>query len=550
MVGMIERCAILWRCIWVALFLLVAANSATAQDTLETDTVDPAREVVPEGTFAAPVEVDSEVLFYVRGSTALPADERAEIVADRIIAIAESSEDGPVSVTIERGEFGEEVRVNGRMVTVVTDADAEFEQFDRDVLAGLHGEAIETAILAHREQRSTTARVNSALAAFGWTVLFVLLTWAFSRYRIRLGHHVGNFVEARFTGVEQATQEVVKGQAVGALARYIVQVTLWLLLFVALYYYLSFVLLSFAETRGIAQILLTYVSEPLYLVLQGIVSYLPNLITLAIIAIVTRFAIRGLKLFFENLRAGTIKLNNFEDHWITPTFMIARVVIILIAVAFAYPFIPGSDSAAFQGLTILAGIMVSLGSNTVVSNMMAGLFVIYRRSTKIGDRIKVGDQFGDVVEIRLMETLIKSVKNEMISIPNAQLLNSEVVNYSRKIDGRGMLVHTTVGIGYEEPQDKVEAMLIEAARRTDGLKKSPEPFVLWTGLADFAINYQINAFTTRGASLPKLLSDLHKNIVTVFNENGVQIMTPSYEADPETPKIAPAAWDGQLARVE
>lgn len=161
----------------------------------------------------------------------------------------------------------------------------------------------------------------------------------------------------------------------------------------------------------------------------------------------------------------------------------------------------------------------------------------------------VGDQIGDVVEIKMMETLIKSVKNEMVSIPNAQLLNSEVVNYSRKIDGRGLLVHTTVGIGYEEPQNKVEAMLIEAARRTRDLKKSPAPFVLWANLADYAINYQINAFTTRGSSLPRILSDLHRNIVDVFNENGVQIMTPSYMADPEKPKVPTQPWDGKLAKA-
>ena len=125
--------------------------------------------------------------------------------------------------------------------------------------------------------------------------------------------------------------------------------------------------------------------------------------------------------------------------------MLCKALLIVIALVFAYPYIPGSGSRAFQGLTILAGIMVSLGSNTVVSNMMAGLFVIYRRSTNVGDRIQVGDKIGDVTEIKLMETLIKSIKNEMISIPNAQLLNSEVVNYSRKVDGRGLLVHTTVG---------------------------------------------------------------------------------------------------------
>ena len=139
------------------------------------------------------------------------------------------------------------------------------------------------------------------------------------------------------------------------------------------------------------------------------------------------------------------------------------------------------------------------------------------------------------------------MKNELISIPNTQLLNSEVINYTKKTDGRGILLHTTVGIGYEEPREKVEAMLVEAAKRTRGLKNSPPAFVLITALADYAINYQINAFTTRGSSLPKILSDLHMNIIDIFNANGVQIMTPSYESDPSELKIPKEPWDGQLA---
>ena len=154
---------------------------------------------------------------------------------------------------------------------------------------------------------------------------------------------------------------------------------------------------------------------------------------------------------------------------------------------------------------------------------------------------------GDVVQIKLMETYLKSIKNELVSIPNAHLLNSEVLNYSSMIDGRGLMLHTTVGIGYEEPQEKVEAMLIEAAHRTSGIKKNPSPFVLRKQLADFAVNYEINAFTSRGNKIPQLLSELHSHILDIFHANGVQIMTPSYESDPEQAKIPPENWDGTLA---
>ncbi|WP_433988714.1 hypothetical protein SuNHUV7_23620 (plasmid) [Pseudoseohaeicola sp. NH-UV-7] len=519
-------------------------------------TVVQAQESAPEAAetqtqaddaFAAPVVIDGETLFLVRGFSALPAPERAARIEQRILEIAELPEFVELDYEIREDGLGLAILANGRLLTVATQADADFEQISLIVLAELHAEAIKKSIANYRSGRSEEALVDSALVAVGLTVGFALLTFLFLKGRSKLIRWIQQVTIKRFTQFEEATNAVVKGKAVAQLIGFGTNMVLWIGWIFILYYYLTFVLLSFVQTRPFAQFLLTYVSQPLMDVIFGFFSYLPNLITLIIIFLVTRYLIKGLRLFMDNIEAGAIEWKDFEQSWIKPTFNIARVIIIAIAIVFAYPHIPGSGSRAFQGLTILAGLMVSFGSNTVVSNMMAGLFVIYRRSTNIGDRIKVGDQVGDVVEIKMMETLIKSVKNEMVSIPNAQLLNSEVVNYSRKIDGRGLLVHTTVGIGYEEPQDKVEAMLIEAANRTRDLKKSPAPFVLWAQLADYAINYQINAFTTRGSSLPRILSDLHRNIVDVFHENGVQIMTPSYVADPDQPKVPVEVWNGKLA---
>ncbi|MEM8581338.1 MAG: mechanosensitive ion channel domain-containing protein [Pseudomonadota bacterium] len=531
-------------CIPMIFVVLCFAAPAGAQTPPEAPDAVEAERV--EEVQVTPVVVDGNTLFSVRGFSSLPSEKRAETIEDRVIAVAESGAE-QITITIEPSEFGLTVFGNGRILTVATDADAELEQTDVELLAALHAEALEAAILAYRASRTNEARVDSAIVAVAWTVGFLLLSFGFRRLRKRLSGAAERFAAGRVTGVEAATRSLVRGKAVGRLAGFAVNIALWVFYIFAFYYYLSFVLLSFTETRPIAQILLTYVSEPLINILRGFVRYVPDLITLTIIAIVTRYLIRALRLFMDNIEAGSFDWPGFEPHWVGPTYNILRVMIILVAVVFSYPHIPGSESRAFQGLTILAGIMVSFGSNTVVSNMMAGLFVVYRRSTNIGDRIKVGDQVGDVVEIKLMETLLRSVKNEMISIPNAQLLNSEVTNYSRTIDGRGLLVHTTVGIGYEEPQEKVEAMLIEAALRTDRLKDSPAPFVLWTALSDYAINYQINAFTTRGMRLPLILSDLHRNIVDVFNENKVQIMTPSYENDPVEPKIPLETWDGTLA---
>lgn len=528
--------------------LVLFAQPVLAQESAPSSEQVLEEELAQEGIFTAPVVIDGETLFLVRGFTALPAVERAANIERRVLELAELPDFIELEYEVRENEFGLAVLANGRLLTVTTQADAEFEQIGIEILAEIHAEAIRRAVEQYRSGRSDEALVQSVQVAIAWTVAFLILSYLFFKRRKRLTGLVERLAIRRFTSVEEATNAMVKGKAVAKLLGFVTNMLLWVFYFFVLYYYLTIVLLSFTQTRPFAQVLLTYVSQPLMDVLLGIVGFLPNLITVAIIFLVTSYLIKGLRLFMDNIEAGAFEWRDFEPHWVKPTFNIARAVIIAIAIVFVYPLIPGSDSRAFQGLTILAGIMVSLGSNAVVSNMMAGLFVIYRRSTNIGDRIKVGDQVGDVVEIKMMETLIKSVKNEMVSIPNAKLLNSEVVNYSRKIDGRGLLVHTTVGIGYEEPQDKVEAMLVEAARRTRDLKKSPEPFVLWANLTDYAINYQINAFTTRGSSLPRIMSDLHRNIVDVFNENGVQIMTPSYMADPEEPKIPTQPWDGNLVK--
>ncbi|MBO9410333.1 MULTISPECIES: mechanosensitive ion channel family protein [unclassified Ruegeria] len=530
----------LWACIvCTALFPFTAlAQDAPAE----------APEVEEESeSFKAPVIIDGDMLFFLRGSSALPAPERAATVQDNIIQAAEASDNEDVNVTYEVTDLGTRILVDGLAVSIVTEADSELDQMELDVLSFLHGQAIHDAIVAYRANRTERARVSGALEAIAWTVGFALFIVVILWLHRRIRRKTLQFVTRHLKDVETATAKSVQAEAIAALVRYGLNFVLLVVFFLGFYYYLSFVLLAFAETRYFAQLLLTYLTEPVLVIFRGILSYFPNLIMLGLISWVTLYIIRGMRVFFDAVEAGSFDLGDFEKHWVSPTFNIARVIVILIALVFAVPYIPGSDSAAFQGLTILVGAMLSLGANSVVSNMLAGLFVIYRRSTSIGDRIQIGDHIGDVVQIKLMETHLKSIKNELISIPNAQLMNSDVVNFSKKTDGSGLLLHTTVGIGYEEPPEKVEAMLIEAARRTKGIKAKPEPFVLWTALADYAINYQINGYTTRGSIIPKIRSDLHRNIVAVFNENGVQIMTPAYMADPPEPKIPVGEWDGHLA---
>jgi len=222
-----------------------------------------------------------------------------------------------------------------------------------------------------------------------------------------------------------------------------------------------------------------------------------------------------------------------------PTHRIVRFLIIVFALVVAYPYIPGSESNAFKGISVLLGVVFSLGSTSLIGNIIAGYTMIYRRAFRIGDRIQVGEFNGDVIERKLLVTRLRSIKNEEIVIPNSLIMNSNIVNYSTLARERGLILHTIVGIGYETPWRQVERMLCMAAERTPGVLKTPQPFILQRALGDFCINYELNAYCDRPGDMESIQTDLHRNILDVFNEYGVQIMTPAYVTDTEQPKLVP-----------
>jgi small-conductance mechanosensitive channel len=217
----------------------------------------------------------------------------------------------------------------------------------------------------------------------------------------------------------------------------------------------------------------------------------------------------------------------------------------------AYPYIPGSNSEAFKGVSIFLGLMVSLGSSSVIGNFMAGYAMIYRRAFKVGDRISIDNLTGDVTEKRLMVTHLRTIKNEEIVVPNSTIINSSVVNYSTLAASRGHILHTNDGIRYETPWRQVEAMLLIAAERTAGSLQEPAPFVRHQALGDFAVNYEINVYCDDAQKMSEIYTNLHRNILDVFNEYGVQIMTPAYEGDTQEPKVVPKEqWFSAPAKVE
>ena len=299
------------------------------------------------------------------------------------------------------------------------------------------------------------------------------------------------------------------------------------------------VLSLFPWTQGTAWRLLEHVVNPLEILVSGLIASIPALLFLAVLYIVTRYLLKVIYLFFKAVGRREVSLEGFEPEWAEPTYKLVRLTVVVLALVVAYPYIPGSDSNAFKGISLFIGVVISLGSSSAVANVIAGYMMTYRRAFKVGDRVRIGNVIGDVAEMRLQVTHLRTVKNEEVIVPNSSILNNEVTNYSSLAHKQGLILHTTVGIGYETPWRQVEAMLLTAAQRTPGLLAAPVAFVHQKSLGDFAITYELNAYCGVAQTMEALYTDLHRNILDVFNEFDVQIMTPAYEGDPEQQKVVP-----------
>jgi small-conductance mechanosensitive channel len=325
----------------------------------------------------------------------------------------------------------------------------------------------------------------------------------------------------------------------GSVVRNMLGAVRTVMMLVAAFLYLNLVLGLFPWTRPLHARVTGWFLDPLRVIGEGFVAAIPDLMFLVILFLILRWLVVLIRLFFDAVGRGAVTLEGFDPEWARPTFKIVRVLVILLGVVVAYPYIPGSSSAAFKGVSLFAGIIFSLGSSSVISNLIAGYTMTYRRAFRVGDRVRIGEVMGDVTDIRLQVTHVRTPKNEEVVVPNSTILGSEVTNYSALARSRGLILHTTVGIGYETPWRQVEAMLLLAAARTPGLLPEPAPFVLQKALGDFCVTYELNVYCNRPQEMNQLYTELHRSILDVFNEYGVQIMTPAYESDTAQPKVVP-----------
>ncbi len=487
----------------------------------------------------APVIIDDMTLFSVRGISAYPAKERARAIVGRIKEVA-ADRSIPVDsvVTADTGEWTEITAGSIRIMTIV-DADAITEGIKRNELGFVYQKKVQAAIRAYRQFRTEEYLRKAVINAFFSTLVLIIALLAI----LKLFHVLQAFVEARFRekveDIRIKTIRLIRRKDVWAAIMEGLRVLRIVVLFALAYAYLGRVLSLFPWTRLYGKKLGQFLLGPLQVLGNGFLRELPNLAFLLVLFIILRIFLKFLHAFFRQIEHQKVKIRGFYPEWAEPTDKLLTALIIVFAVIIAFPYIPGSESAAFKGISIFIGVLFSLGSQSAVANTIAGFVVNYRRAFKLGDRIQIGEVLGDVTEIRMQVTHIRTIKNEEVIVPNSTILNSNIVNYSTYARHNSLIVHTKITIGYDAPWRQVHALLLTAAERTPQLLKEPIPFVLQKSLDDFYVTYELNAYLDNPQIMAQAYSDLHKNIQDCFNEYGVQIMSPNYVADRTAPAIVP-----------
>jgi small-conductance mechanosensitive channel len=492
------------------------------------------------GTPSWDVTLGGEPVFAIQTAfKTIPPAERARLVSERLESLAHDSAFEPDSLRVEETEFSSDLVVGGVVAVAVLDADTTGTGLDRHALAMRRLQAVRAAVIRYRDERSTRHLSWAIAKCLLATLALVGALMLLARIRRRLGGALQQWIEARRDKIKQRTHAILEPDRLLSALASLLRLLAGLVSLVALYAYASFVLGVLPWTHSFGAQLGELVLAPLRALGTGFVRNLPGLIYIVVVGTVTRYVLKLVGFIFAEIAGGRIHLEKFYPEWAVPTERIFRLLIVAFALVIIYPAIPGSGSLAFKGISIFLGVLVSLGSTSMVGNLISGLMVVYMRSYRVGDVIQVGEQFGRVVETDLLATRLRTLWNVDITIPNSTMISSNIVNYSREAEGPGLVLHSEVSIGYNAPWRQVHAMLLRAAALTDGILEEPAPFVLQRQLGDFAITYQINGYTREPARMLRIYHELHRNIQDQFNEYGVEIMTPHYEGDRARPALVP-----------
>ena len=485
----------------------------------------------PPQPAGAQVVHSGETLFTVYDKVgSFNPQERAMAIAERLSRLAKDPLTRPDTIAVIEGERASEIVSGDVVIIAVTDGDARPIGRSRQEIAQEYARTIRHALTTSLEQTSARAMLIDGAFALLDIVIFIAFLAAFHKLFPKLYQKLvvwrGTYISAiKIQRVEVLSADQIAAGLISLAKGLRVVATLFLI-----YVFVTTVLGIFPWTRGISAQLFGAVLTTLTAIGQAFAAYVPNIVSIIVIVFVTRYIIKLIAMVFTWIERGAISFTGFHREWARPTYKIVRFLVIVFAAIAIFPYIPGSQSEGFRGISVFLGVLLSFGSAGAISNIIAGVVLTYMHPFRDGDRVKIADTIGDVIERTLLVTRIRTIKNVDISIPNSMVLGSHLINFSSVAKEQGLILHTSVTIGYDAPWKTVHGLLIAAAGATTHILAKPEPFVLQTSLDDFYVTYEINAYTNQANLMATIYAELHQNIQDQFNEGGVEIMSPHYGA--------------------
>jgi small-conductance mechanosensitive channel len=476
----------------------------------------------------APVELEGKPLFRVRlNFKSETAEQRAQKISERILKLAQDPLFSPKSINVRDSELSSDIMAGDRVIFPLWAFEAKVMGKPANELARDHAEKIRQGIAAYQTEHSLRNLIIGIAKSVLAFLILVALIMLVNRGMRRLNRSI--MVSERIRSVKVGELEFFTADRIKALAVSVVKIFRFLAILILLYAYFHLGLSFFPATQRYALKLYESVWGAVAAIGEAIWHQTPALAFLAVLFLITRYVLKTLRFFFNQVSEGKVTVSGLDAEVAPITYRIVKILILAFVAVMAYPYIPGSASPAFKGISIFVGVLFSLGSSSAIANLIAGVSLTYQRSFRVGDVIKVGDAQGVVLERRINITRIKTPKNHIVTIPNSTILSGHVTNLSQEVRmGDGLILHTSITIGYDAPWETVHALLIEAAGKTKHLLKSPPPFVLQTALNDFYVTYELNAYTDAPEIMPLIYSGLHQNIQDSFNEGGVEILSPHY----------------------
>ncbi|WP_107828527.1 mechanosensitive ion channel family protein [Mucilaginibacter yixingensis] len=478
-----------------------------------------------------PVVLLNDTLFslYARQGS-FTAIERASAVESRIKTLASDRLFTASKLQVVNAEQTTDLVYGDQLILSLSTTDGLWGHLTKEQLARKYHDRIIQGLRAYEADTQWSALAKEAGLALAVILVAILLITLIIRMTRRLERQIQGSEHHWFGGLHIRNYELVNsGQARQVLSS-IVTLVKWLLIILVVYFAIPIVFGFFPYTRELSGTLFGYVMAPLHRIGSAIWAYIPNLITILVLCLVFRYALRFLRFLKREIEHGKLSIPGFYPDWANPTYQIIRVLVLAFMLIVIFPYLPGSDSPIFKGVSVFMGVLFTFGSAGALGNVVAGLVLTYMRAFKLGDRVQIGEVTGDVIQKTLLVTRVRTIKNEIISIPNSTVMNNHTVNYSSESNTTGLILHTSVTIGYDAPWRQVHELLINAALQTTLIEHKPKPFVLQTSLEDYYVSYQINAYTRSPGKQAVIYSELHALIQDKFNEAGVEIMSPHYRA--------------------